>query len=345
MRKYKTFFSSFHTIYRLITTSANVTNFLVGACRIYKTALSADDVTIICKNINTHHRFIKICLTKNKERVQKGGISILNAREKEVFNKGKEIFDSDNLIYPFIFSEILGIVSIKRKTLKSPFNEFEKKWFLSICEEISIGLKIFDLLNETKKYMLNYIKSLTKLLNQFVPTSSIHPKSIFCLIKAIGKELHLTKEEIKSLEYASLLHDAGKMQLPSKILKKQKPLTDEEFKMIMEHPHKGVELIKDLEVLRPVIPIILHHHEKYDGTGYPDGLKKEQIPLGARILSVLDAFDAMFFGRPYRKRRYLIEIEEELKNQMGKQFDPKVVVALLKIIKRESIKKYLQSFL
>ncbi|MCM8831551.1 MAG: HD domain-containing protein [Candidatus Omnitrophica bacterium] len=344
MKKYKTFFSAFHTIYRLITTSANVTNFLVGASRVYKTSLDVDTVTIICKNANAH-RFIKICLVKNKEYIRKGGTSILNDREKQVLNKGKEIFYNSQLIYPFIFSEILGIASVKRKTSKHPFNEFEKKYFLSMCEEISIGLKIFDLLGETKKYMLNYIKSLTKLLDQFVPTSSIHPKSIFRLIKAIGKELDLTKDEIKSLEYASLLHDAGKMQLPSEILKKQKPLTDEEFKIIMEHPHKGVELIKDLEILRPVIPIILHHHEKFDGTGYPAGLKKEEIPLGARILSVLDAFDAMFFGRPYRKRRYLEEIEEELKNQMGKQFDPKIVEAFLKILRRENMKKYLQSFL
>jgi HD-GYP domain-containing protein (c-di-GMP phosphodiesterase class II) len=104
-------------------------------------------------------------------------------------------------------------------------------------------------------------------------------------------------------------------------------------------------MIKDLEILKPVIPIILHHHERYDGKGYPSKLKKEYIPLGSRILSILDAFDAMYFGRPYKKRKQLIEIEEELKTQKGTQFDPKIVDVFLKVIKKEEMRKYLRSFL
>jgi HD-GYP domain-containing protein (c-di-GMP phosphodiesterase class II) len=115
--------------------------------------------------------------------------------------------------------------------------------------------------------------------------------------------------------------------------------------MVMKHPYKGVEMIKDLEALKPVIPIILHHHERFDGQGYPAGFKEDQIPIGSRILSVLDAFDAMFFGRPYRKRKQLGEIEQELTLEMGKQFDPKVVEVLLRVLKRKAIKKHLQSFL
>jgi HD-GYP domain-containing protein (c-di-GMP phosphodiesterase class II) len=157
--------------------------------------------------------------------------------------------------------------------------------------------------------------------------------------------MKLSEAEVKSIEYASLLHDAGKIQLPSGILKKETPLTDEEYKMIMKHPRKGVEMIKDLEILRPAIPIILHHHERFDGQGYPSRLKKEEIPVGSRILSVLDAFDAMYFGRPYRKRRQLKEIEKELKQQMDKQFDPKIVEVFLRTIKRKGIRKYLRSFL
>jgi HD-GYP domain-containing protein (c-di-GMP phosphodiesterase class II) len=132
------------------------------------------------------------------------------------------------------------------------------------------------------------------------------------------------------------------MNLPKKLLKKQKPLTAEEFELITKHPQKGTEFIKDLESLKPVMPIVLYHHERYDGKGYPSGLKKDQIPLGARILSVVDSFDAMYFGRPYRKGSPLETVKEELKEQKGKQFDPKVVDVFLKILRRKAIKKVLE---
>lgn len=344
MKKYKNVFSSLHTIYRLTTTSSDIKNFAFGISRLYKNTFNADKVTLIFKNINSHG-FMKISIEDKKHFIKKGGISILTRKEKEILKREKEVLSDDVLIYPFIFVDTLGVVYIQRSPKDAHFNEIDKKWFLSLSEQTSISLKIFSLYRDQKKLIINYVKSLTKLLDQYVPTSYIHVKSIFRLIKALGKELKLSQEEIKSLEYASLLHDAGKIQLPSGILKKETPLTDEEFQMVRKHPHKGVEMIKDLEVLKPVIPIILHHHERFDGQGYPSGFKKEQIPLGSRILSVLDAFDAMFFGRPYKKRRQLDEIEKELTEQIGKQFDPKIVEVLLRILKRKGIQKYLNSFL
>ncbi|MBU2102856.1 MAG: HD domain-containing phosphohydrolase [Candidatus Omnitrophota bacterium] len=344
MKKYKTVFSAFHTIYRLVTTSADVTNFLSGVCRVYRGAFRSDKVVMVCKNLNGQG-FIKIRLEDKTHYIKKGGVSILTHRERDILTQEKEIFLDNRLVYPFIFSDTMGAVYIKRKERGAIFNEFERRWFLSICEEVSIGLKIFALYREARRAMINYVKSFTKLLDQYVPTSHLHTKSVFRLIKVVGKEMKLSESEIKSLEYASLLHDAGKIQLPSKILKKQKPLTDEEYKLVMKHPRKGVELIKDLELLKPAIPIILHHHERYDGKGYPGKLKKDGIPLGSRILAVLDAFDAMFFGRPYRKRRYLEAIESEFRSKAGNQFDPQVVEALLKVLRRKGIRKYLQSFL
>jgi HD-GYP domain-containing protein (c-di-GMP phosphodiesterase class II) len=340
MKKYKTIFSTFHTIYRLIIASTDIKNFLTGIARIYKNAFKADRVVLVCKNVNSYP-FMKIRLEDKRQDIKKGGLSILTRREREILNQEKEIILDSRLIYPFNFLDTLGAIYIRRKK-KNIFTELEKRWFLSLCEEVNIGLKIFNLYREERKIIINYVKSLTKLLDQFVPTSSLHPKSALRLIRALGKEMKLSKTEISSLEYASLLHDAGKIQLPSKILKKQKPLTEKEFKVIMKHPKKGVELIKDLDILRPIIPIILHHHERFDGKGYPSHLKKGQIPLGSRILSVIDAFDAMYFGRPYKKRKSLREIEKEFKKQMGKQFDPKVVTAFLKILKRKDIRKYLR---
>ncbi len=343
MKKYKAIFSSLHTLYRLTTSINDIQSFVVGVCKLYRNILKSEKIIIVCKTSNSHG-FLKVILEDNKQTIKKGGMSILTSREKEIFKQGKEVILNTRMIHPLIFSDIIGAVYVKRKTKDDIFDELDKKWFVAVSEQVSIYLKIFSLYHEQRKIMIGYIKSLTNLLDKYIPTSYLHTKSVFKLIRALGKDMNLTKSEIKSLEYASMLHDAGKLKIPSKLLKKKRPLTEKEYKIIMEHPKAGSDLIKDLAALKPVAPIILHHHERYDGTGYPSHLKKEEIPLGSRILAVIDAFDAMFFGRPYRKKMKLHTIEKELKKQMGKQFDPKVVTHFLKILKKKRIRKYLNSF-
>ena len=341
MKKYTTIFSSFHSIYRLITTITDSKTFLTGICRIYRNVFKTHKVVMVCKIFNTNS-FLKIRLEDKKQYIKKGGISILTTVEREILKYEKEIIMNNRLIYPFIFSELLGAIYIRRDSKDKDFDEVEKRWFLSLCEEVSVGLKMFNLYQEQQKMMISYIDSLSKLLNQYVPTSHLQTKIIFKLIKAMGKVMKLSEKEIRSLEHASLLHDTGKIQIPFELLNKQNPLTDEEFKLITKHPRKGVELIKNLEILKPAIPIILHHHERYDGKGYPAKLKKDKIPLGSRILSILDTFDAMYFGRSYKEKHSLEIIEQEFKKQRGKQFDPKVVDAFLKILKWKSIKAQLR---
>lgn len=341
MKKYKTIFSSFHTAYRLITTYNTANEFTLGICRLYKSVFKANKVVLVCKNIESTG-FIKIRIENSKQVIKKGGISILSLSERETFEQGKQIVSDKQMTCPLFFSSIWGVVHVSNCSESTGFGEIEQRWFSTLSEEISIGLKIFHQYHEERKTIVYYTKCLTKLLDQYVPTSSLHTKCVFHLIKELGKEMRLTESEIKSLEYASLLHDAGKIQLPSKILKKQKPLTQEEYKVVMSHPRSGVELFKNLETLKPAMPIILHHHERYDGGGYPSGLKKQQIPLGARILAVIDAFDAMYYGRPYRKRMGLDCVVRELENQMGKQFDPNVVTAFLKIVRKRNFTRYLE---
>ncbi|MFH1504721.1 MAG: HD domain-containing phosphohydrolase [Candidatus Omnitrophota bacterium] len=342
MKKYEIIFPSFHAVYRLATTLNDLKSFASGVCRVYRNAFQTNKIVMICKNPHTQG-FLKIRVEGKKQYVKKGGISILTKREKEILKQEKEVVLSNRLIYPFVFTDTLGVVYIKRASKIKDFSEVEQKWFLALCEEVSIGLKIFCLCQEQQKIISSYMKSLSKFLNQYVPTSYLHVKAISRLIKTMGKAMELSEAETKSLEHAALLHDAGKMQVPSKLLKKQKPLTDEEFRLIAKHPQDGAGLIKDFEILKPAIPIILHHHERYDGTGYPSKLKKEKIPLGSRILSILDTFDAMYFGRPYKESCSLEEIIEEFKKQRGKQFDPRIVDVFIKILKRKSTKKYLNS--
>lgn len=340
MKRYKTIFYSFHTLYRLSTTSGTMKDFSLGICRIFKNAFKADRVVLICRNLDTNG-FMKIKIKNNKQIIKKGGLSILTRREKIILNQEKGIDFPHRLIFPFSFIDTLGVIYLRRESKHADFNDVDKKWFIALSEETAMSLKIFNLYREERKMLLNYIKVLTKYLESYTP---VHSKSIRRLARAVGKKMKLSELEIRSLEYASLLHDAGEIQMPHKILKEERKLTVEEYKVIMRHPRKGVELIKDVDILRPVIPIVLHHHERYDGKGYPYRLKKDQIPLGSRILTVIDSFDAMFFGRPYKKKMSLIEVEEEIARQSGRQFDPKIVDVFLNVLKQKGMRKYLQSF-
>jgi HD-GYP domain-containing protein (c-di-GMP phosphodiesterase class II) len=131
------------------------------------------------------------------------------------------------------------------------------------------------------------------------------------------------------------MHDIGKINISQDILIKHTPLTSEEWEILKEHPQNGVEIIKNVSSLKEVIPIILQHHEKYDGSGYPNGLKGDEIGYLARILTVTDSFDAMTSNRPYKKQRTIPEAFDELIKCSGTHFDPAIVNDFMRIIESE----------
>lgn len=150
---------------------------------------------------------------------------------------------------------------------------------------------------------------------------------------AIGRHLGLSPEKMTLLRYAAVLHDVGKIGVPDSILKKPGKLTDDEYEMMKTHPHKGAEMIRDIEFLAPVAPLVYYHQERYDGKGYPSGLQGEEIPLEARIVAVLDAFDAMTSDRPYRKAMPVEKATAELKRYSNRQFDPRIVEVFTEVLR------------
>ena len=148
-----------------------------------------------------------------------------------------------------------------------------------------------------------------------------------------GERLGLTGDQLITLSYAAYLHDVGKTKVPDEILNKPGPLTDEEWEEMRKHPDYGAEMLQEKDFLKDAAEIVRAHHERYDGTGYPRGLKGEEIPIEARIISVVDAYDAMTSDRPYRRAMSKEEAFEELKKNAGTQFDPRVVNAFLTVIK------------
>ncbi len=146
----------------------------------------------------------------------------------------------------------------------------------------------------------------------------------------LGKDLQLSEADLNALRAAALLHDIGKLAVPEQILSKPGLLTREEFEKMKIHPSVGAEILKRVQFPYPVVPVVLSHHEKWDGTGYPNSLRGEEIPIGARILAAVDSFDALTSERPYRRCMTTEDAMKHIKSESGASFDPRVVEALEK---------------
>ena len=186
-----------------------------------------------------------------------------------------------------------------------------------------------------KKAYLDSVKVLAEAIDAKDPYTRGHSDRVRKMSLQIATSLGFTEERMEILEYGALLHDIGKIGIKDEILRKPGALSPEEYQTIQEHPLIGVKIVEGIEFFKDKIPMIRHHHEHFDGKGYPDGLVGEGIPLEARIIAVPDAFDAMASLRPHRKAMPLEDILLEMEKYKGKQFDPKI----LEIFLREKIYK------
>jgi putative nucleotidyltransferase with HDIG domain len=148
---------------------------------------------------------------------------------------------------------------------------------------------------------------------------------------AAAEKLDLSPTQREALELGALLHDIGETRTPEAILQKPGPLTAEERRIVEQHPAAGVDILEAVPLLTPALDVVGGHHERYDGSGYPQGLRGEEIPFTGRIFAVVDALDAMTHDRPYRAARSVAEALEEVRREAGKQFDPRVVEVALAI--------------
>ncbi|MCD6141367.1 HD domain-containing protein [Candidatus Bipolaricaulota bacterium] len=164
------------------------------------------------------------------------------------------------------------------------------------------------------------------------PYTGKHSEDVAVIARKIGRELGLAEDEVEQIEAAARVHDIGKISIPDSVLLKPGKLTDEEWEAIKQHPVIGADLLSGLEIYEGSIDIIRHHHEHWDGSGYPDGLKGEQIPLGARIVAVADVYNALTTDRPYRKAYSKAEALEIIRDMSGKELDPQLVEIFLRVI-------------
>lgn len=206
------------------------------------------------------------------------------------------------------------------------FNKNRVECYTSILDELKNDIE------ERHIDLVTSIKTLISVINAKDRYTYGHVERVVIYSKMLANKLGLDDEDKKKLIYGAYMHDIGKINIPKEVLNKRMPLTNEEWEMLKGHPLNGVEIIKPVESLRDISPLILHHHERYDGKGYPSNLKGDNIPFLSRVLTVVDSFDAMTSNRPYNKRKTYDEAIEELKRCSGTQFDPVITQAFIEMI-------------
>jgi HD-GYP domain-containing protein (c-di-GMP phosphodiesterase class II) len=224
-----------------------------------------------------------------------------------------------------------GVLSIQSNE-PNAFDEGDASMLRSAAHQLSAGLRVALLRERLERAQLGTAEALKAALDARAAATTGTPSSLVQRCEAVGRRLELSAHDLGALRYAATLHDIGELGVPEAILNKPGPLTDEERPAIQRHPLIAEGILSPVEFLGDALPLVRAAHERWDGTGYPDGLAGDEIPLGARILFACDCYDAMTAERPYRPALPADEAKQELCRVAGTQLDPRVVTALLEVL-------------
>ncbi|RKQ61752.1 diguanylate cyclase (GGDEF)-like protein [Thermovibrio guaymasensis] len=240
-----------------------------------------------------------------------------------------------------VFSNVLGYVIFFRRTDKK-LTEENKNLIKNITKSIAISVQIKNLIENLQKQLKREKEFLDKVIKSLIRGIEIrdsytrgHSERVAFFSKRIAQEMGLPEDEVNKIYIAALLHDIGKIGIPDSILLKPGKLTDREYEIIKLHPILSYELLKNLDFLKDALDGIKYHHERWDGSGYPEGLKGEEIPLPARIIAVADSYDAMTSKRIYREALDRKKAINEIRELSGKSYDPEVVRSALPVLLEE----------
>jgi len=234
--------------------------------------------------------------------------------------------------------EVIGVINVNNKAGGGSFSEEDLNIVAELAKQSALAIgKLHAVNRELKDTQAQTIMALAEAVDAKDTITGCHGERIPHYASKIAKYLGFSSLQTEDLINASLLHDIGKIGISELILNKPTSLSDEEFVLMKDHPIIGANMIKGVKFLESVAPIILAHHEKYDGSGYPAGLKGEEIPLLARVIAVLDSFDAMTSDRPYRVGQSMEWAFNVLKSNAGTQFDPQIVEAFIEACSQEDM--------
>jgi putative nucleotidyltransferase with HDIG domain len=242
---------------------------------------------------------------------------------------------------PVILVTGFGNIEMARQALKEGATDFITKPYnvseIPILIERNLmrhtieSSRTRDLQEEVRRSYRATLEALLAALDTRDTETEGHSERVAAYTMLIAQQLNLSEAELQHIEHGALLHDIGKIGVPDHILYKPGPLTPEEWEVMKQHPVIGYKMCMKIEMLRPAAPIVLHHHERWDGRGYPYGLNGAEIPLGARIFAIADTLDAMTSDRPYRKALSFAQAREEIERCAGSQFDPELVRVFLEL--------------
>ncbi|MDO8803776.1 MAG: HD domain-containing phosphohydrolase [Elusimicrobiota bacterium] len=224
-----------------------------------------------------------------------------------------------------------GVLNLHLSREKESFTDYDLKFLTLLAGETAITLENIKLYESLENFYLEMVQTLARVIDAKDSYTGDHAGRARMRARRLAEELHMPAMMLRYVEYAALLHDIGKIGIDGGILSKPGKLTQEEYEEIKKHPAIGYQILSPIHFLGPVAQMVLYHQEWYNGMGYPEGLKGEEIPLGARIVATIDAWDAMRSDRPYRKALSREIAESELTKGAAKQFDPDVVKAFLKL--------------
>jgi HD-GYP domain-containing protein (c-di-GMP phosphodiesterase class II) len=224
----------------------------------------------------------------------------------------------------------LGVLQLDRGPFQEPFDQEDFYLADAVAASVAVGIESALLVEQQREQFLQTVTSLARAVEVRDPYTWGHARRVTDYSLVLADELKIGPAARHQIEIATPLHDIGKIGVDDAILRKPGRLTEEEFALMKQHPVMGAAILESVAGLAPMIPIVRHHHERWDGTGYPDGLAGEQIAPTARVVAVADAFDAMTSTRPYRPAMPPERAFAELRQHAGTHFEPGCVHAFLK---------------
>jgi len=321
--------STMHSVHRLVRQSISTEELLPRIARLAAQIVKATDCSIYLLDDERKYLIPSVSIGEVKKRQK---IRVGKGLEGRSADTGDFILQKNKLSVPLIKDDVAGIMVLENKKDNLPFTRVDLEILKTLSEQAVLAIKNAELFEESEKLTEGSIKSINDMLELNKRSTSFNMPFFKSMVRTIAQDLDLSDEEQNHVEQASSLLDVGHAGISEKILSKPGKLTKKEFDQIKQHPSIGVRVLGSIHSLKPVLPIILTHHERYDGKGYPEGLKGTEIPLGARIIAVVDAFSAMTSDRPYRKKLSALEALREIEKESGRQFDPAVVKSFIKLL-------------
>lgn len=340
--------STIHTIHRLLSSTLDMNELIERIARLTLQVMRSRYCSIMLLDESKKYLIPKAVINQDREipkqDPQYKKIKLGVKQEGRVAKTGKVVLSRNLVCVPLVEEDIIGVICARDKTNDASFDKFELEILITLAEQAVIAIKNAQMYEEQEKMAYGSIKTLAALLDSKSPNTFTHSDQFVKIVLAIAEEMRLPREDIISLHYSALLPDTGKFSIPDEILKKPGNLSSGEYDIIKKQHSESLKIIEHMEFLKPAMPIIKHHHERYDGKGYPDGLKGTDIPVGARIMAVANAFEAMISARPYKGKKISIsQAIKEIDKNKGTQFDPESVTAFIEVTKKPEFKNMLRS--